>query len=137
MQPASIGFATLTLESDRFICVREDVGGTKQVVIVDLADASNVTRRPISAESAIMHPDDKVIALRGAFQAVHASTKLASCKTDTCPFVHSPAAQRQLQIFNIELKQKVKSHVMHEDVVFWKWISPTTLGIVTDTAVYQ
>jgi clathrin heavy chain len=26
---------------------------------------------------------------------------------------------------------------MHEDVVFWKWISPTTLGIVTDTAVYQ
>lgn len=47
------------------------------------------------------------------------------------------AAQRQLQIFNIELKQKVKSHLMIEDVVFWKWISNTTLGIVTDTAVYQ
>lgn len=26
---------------------------------------------------------------------------------------------------------------MHEDVVFWKWISNTTLGIVTDTAVYH
>ncbi|KAM0791024.1 hypothetical protein ACM66B_004322 [Microbotryomycetes sp. NB124-2] len=110
IQPTSIGFATLTLESDRFICVREDVNGAKQVVIVDLHDASNVTRRPISAESAIMHPDDKVIALR---------------------------AQRQLQIFNIDLKQKVKSHLMHEDVVFWKWISTTTLGIVTDTAVYH
>jgi clathrin heavy chain len=47
------------------------------------------------------------------------------------------AAQRQLQIFNIELKQKVKSHLMHEDVVFWKWISPTTLAIVSDTAVYH
>lgn len=26
---------------------------------------------------------------------------------------------------------------MNEDVEFWKWISPTTLGIVTTTAVYH
>jgi clathrin heavy chain len=26
---------------------------------------------------------------------------------------------------------------MHDDVTFWKWISPTTLGIVTETAVYH
>lgn len=26
---------------------------------------------------------------------------------------------------------------MHEDVTFWKWISPTTIGIVTETAVYH
>lgn len=65
IQPASIGFASLTLESDRFVCVREEVNGTKQVVIIDLADASNVIRRPISAESAIMHLEEKVIALRG------------------------------------------------------------------------
>lgn len=26
---------------------------------------------------------------------------------------------------------------MHEDVTFWNWISPTTLGIVTETAVYH
>lgn len=65
IEPSSIGFASLTLESDRFICVREEVNGTKQVVIIDLADASNVIRRPISAESAIMHLEEKVIALRG------------------------------------------------------------------------
>ena len=47
------------------------------------------------------------------------------------------AAARQLQVFNIELKQKVKSVAMHEDVVFWTWISNTTLGIVTETAVYH
>ncbi|KAL8278246.1 hypothetical protein RQP46_009419 [Phenoliferia psychrophenolica] len=110
VQPTSIGFATLTLESDKFICVREEVNGTKQVVIIDLNDANNVMRRPISAESAIMHPEEKVIALR---------------------------AQRQLQVFNIELKQKVKSISMNEDVVFWTWISNTTLGIVTETAVYH
>ena len=40
-------------------------------------------------------------------------------------------------MFNIELKQKVKSHVMHEDVIFWKWMSTTTLGLVTETAVYH
>jgi hypothetical protein len=37
----------------------------KEVVIVDLSDANNTTRRPISAESAIMHPTEKIIALRG------------------------------------------------------------------------
>lgn len=110
VQPASIGFNTLTMESERYVCVREEINGAKQVIIIDLADANNVIRRPISAESAIMHPVQKIIALR---------------------------AQHQLQVFNIELKAKVKSHVMHEDVTFWKWINDTTLGIVTETSVYH
>ncbi|OCH91028.1 clathrin heavy chain [Obba rivulosa] len=110
VQPTSISFQTLTLESDHFICVREKVGEQNQVVIVDLADANNVLRRPITADSAIMHPHQKILALK---------------------------AGRTLQIFNIETKQKVKSHVNNEDVVFWKWINDTTLGMVTDTAVYH
>lgn len=65
VQPANIGFATCTLESSRFVCVREENQGKKEVVIVDLQDGMSVMRRPISAESAIMHPTDKVIALRG------------------------------------------------------------------------
>ncbi|GJE98267.1 clathrin heavy chain [Phanerochaete sordida] len=110
VQPASISFQTLTLESDHFICVREKVNEQNQVVIIDLADANNVLRRPITADSAIMHPDKKILALK---------------------------AGRTLQIFNIETKQKVKSHVNDSDVVFWKWISDTTIGMVTDTAVYH
>ena len=47
----------------------------------------------------------------------------------------SAVAGRTLQIFNIETKQKVKSHVSNEDVVYWTWISDTTIGIVTDSAV--
>lgn len=62
---ANIGFSTLTMESDKFICVREKVGETAQVVIIDLGDANNPTRRPISADSAIMNPKSKVIALKG------------------------------------------------------------------------
>ena len=53
------------MESDKFICVREKVGETAQVVIIDLADANNPTRRPISADSAIMNPKSRVIALKG------------------------------------------------------------------------
>ena len=62
---ASIGFSTLTMESDKFICVREKVGETAQVVIIDLNDSANPIRRPITADSAIMHPTSKVIALKG------------------------------------------------------------------------
>ncbi|KAI0629190.1 clathrin heavy chain [Trametes polyzona] len=110
IQPASISFQTLTLESDHFICVREKVNEANQVVIVDLADANNVLRRPITADSAIMHPHQKILALKSG---------------------------RTLQVFNIETKAKVKSHVNNEDVVFWKWISDQTLGLVTETAVYH
>jgi clathrin heavy chain len=50
---------------------------------------------------------------------------------------HIYLAGRQLQIFNIELKAKVKAHVMDQDVVFWKWVTVNTVGIVTETAVYH
>jgi clathrin heavy chain len=42
-----------------------------------------------------------------------------------------------LQIFNIETKTKVKQHVSNEDIVFWKWVSDTTVGLVTETSVYH
>ncbi|GLV38478.1 Clathrin heavy chain [Carabus blaptoides fortunei] len=113
---ASISFNTLTMESDKFICVREKVGETAQVVIIDMNDSANPIRRPISADSAIMNPASKVIALKGKAGI---------------------EAQKTLQIFNIEMKSKMKAHTMTEDVVFWKWISLNTLALVTETSVYH
>ena len=107
---ANIGFNSLTMESDKFICVREKVGETNQVVIIDMADHTNPIRRPISADSAIMNPASKVIALKAA---------------------------KTLQIFNIEMKSKMKAHVMTDDVIFWKWISLATIALVTETSVYH
>ncbi|XP_011444196.1 clathrin heavy chain 1 isoform X1 [Crassostrea angulata] len=107
---ANIGFSTLTMESDKYICVREKVGDTAQVIIIDMNDSSNPIRRPISADSAIMNPASKVIALK---------------------------AGKTLQIFNIEMKSKMKSHTMTEDVIFWKWISVNTVALVTDACVYH
>jgi len=80
------------------------------VLIIDLYENGAVMRRPITADSAIMHPSSKIIALK---------------------------AQRTLQIFNLELKSKLKSHVMNEDVTFWKWINETTIGLITETSVFH
>uniref|UniRef100_A0A803XN81 Clathrin heavy chain n=1 Tax=Meleagris gallopavo TaxID=9103 RepID=A0A803XN81_MELGA len=110
INPANIGFSTLTMESDKFICIREKVGEQAQVVIIDMSDPTSPIRRPISAESAIMNPASKVIALK---------------------------AGKTLQIFNIEMKSKMKAHAMAEEVIFWKWISVNTVALVTETAVYH
>ncbi|XP_034237793.1 clathrin heavy chain [Thrips palmi] len=113
---ASVSFNSLTMESDKFICVKEKMGDTSQVVIIDMADPTNPIRRPISADSAIMNPASKVIALKGKAGV---------------------EAQKTLQIFNIEMKSKMKAHTMTEDVIFWKWISLNTLALVTETSVFH
>ena len=53
------------MESDKFICVREKVGDTAQVVIIDMSNPGTPMRKPISADSAIMNPTSKVLALKG------------------------------------------------------------------------
>ena len=98
------------MESYKFICVREKVDESTEVVIIDMNDSSNLKRYPTSADSAIMNPASKVIALK---------------------------AQKTLQIFNIDMKSKIRAHTMTEFVVFWKWISLNTLALVTETSVYH
>ena len=103
------------MESDKFICVRES-GAANQVVIVDMAAPMTPARRQITADSAIMCPDKKVIALKAATPGV---------------------AGDALQVFNLDTKQKLKAHQMPEGVEFWKWTSPTQLGLVTGSSVYH
>ncbi|XP_054097671.2 clathrin heavy chain 2 isoform X9 [Callithrix jacchus] len=110
INPANIGFSTVTMESDKFICVREKVGEQAQVVIIDTSDPMALIRRPVSAESAIVNPASKVVALK---------------------------AGKTLQIFNIEMKSKMKAHTMAEEVIFWKWVSVNAVALVTETAVYH
>ena len=47
------------------------------------------------------------------------------------------AQGRTIQIFDLPGKQKLKATVMNEDVLFWKWFSETSLGLVTDSSVYH
>ena len=78
---------------------------------MELKNGNNVIRRPIKADSAIMHWNKLVIALK--------------------------AQSRTLQIFDLGNKAKLKSTTMNEDVVFWKFFNESTLGLVTDTSVYH
>lgn len=86
------------------------------MVIVDMATPMSPARRQISADSALMCLDKKVIALK----ATTAGT-----------------AGDSLQVFNLDTKTKLKAHQMGEPVEFWKWVSPSRLGLVTATTVYH
>jgi len=59
----------------------------------------------------------------------------ANVRTDMVDLLST--AGRTLQIFNMEMKSKLKAHTMNEDVVFWKWISTNMVGLVTETSVYH
>lgn len=105
--------ALQTLESDSYICIRQQAEGTAspEVIIIELKNGNNIIKRPIKADNAIMHWNKQIIALK--------------------------AQSRTLQIFDLGAKQKLKSTTMNEDVVFWKWFDENSLGLVTDTAVYH
>lgn len=53
------------MESDRYICVREQINNSNQVVIIDMANNNHLMRRPVTADSIIMHPSANIMALRG------------------------------------------------------------------------
>ncbi|KAJ6238519.1 clathrin heavy chain [Anaeramoeba flamelloides] len=98
------------MQSDKYICVREVSGEVPNVVIVDLESPNQPSRRPIKAEAAIVNPRSMVIALK---------------------------AGSLLQIFNIELRSKMKSYQIEEEVKFWKWISVNQIVLVTNNSVFH
>lgn len=116
VQQQHISFSNVTMESDKYIVVRE-TGATNTVVIVDMASPLTPLKRPITADSALMNPNSKIIALKAANPG--------------------GVAGDNLQIFNLDAKAKLKSVQFAEQVVFWKWITSTKLGLVTGTAVYH
>ncbi|EAY81974.1 hypothetical protein OsI_37152 [Oryza sativa Indica Group] len=113
--PQFVTFTHVTMESEKYICVRE-TSPQNSVVIVDMAMPAQPLRRPITADSALMNPNTRILALKAQIPGT---------------------TQDHLQIFNIEAKTKIKSHQMPEQVVFWKWITPKLLGLVTQTSVYH
>jgi clathrin heavy chain len=111
--PASISWQNCTLESDKYVCVRQvtDANTPAETVIVDLKNTNNIIRRPIRADSAIMHLTEPIIALK--------------------------AQGRTLQLFNLETKERLQTYSHQEDIQFWRWISQTTLALVSTKAVYH
>ncbi|OIW02584.1 hypothetical protein TanjilG_24035 [Lupinus angustifolius] len=92
INPQFITFTHVTMESDKYICIRE-TSPQNSVVIIDMSMPMQPLRRPITADSALMNPNSRILALKAQ---VPGST------------------QDHLQVFNIELKAKMKSHQMTE-----------------------
>ncbi|KAJ5079821.1 clathrin heavy chain [Anaeramoeba ignava] len=103
-------FAKTKMESYKYISVLEIKDNSFKVAIIDLKEPENIWRQFIKADSAIMNPVSKIIALR---------------------------SQNNLQVFDLEAKSKLKSQILDEEPLFWKWISAEELGIVTQKAVYH
>lgn len=103
---ASIRFKNVTMQSSRWVCVREE--GKASVCILDTATKTFV-RLPVMADSAIMSPTERVIALRAGLN---------------------------LQIFDLDQKARMKNAAVPSEVVFWKFTDPNTIVLVTASHVY-
>jgi clathrin heavy chain len=55
----------------------------------------------------------------------------------TEPIIALKAQQRTLQLFNLQTKEKLQTYTHSENIVFWRWISQTTLALVSDKSVYH
>ena len=99
-----------------------------QVVIIDMSDPTNPIRRPISADSAIMNPASKVIALKA-----QKTLQIFNIEVIKTSLVNSPV----YNLIHIQMKSKMKAHTMADDVIFWKWISENMIALVTETSVYH
>lgn len=64
INPQFITFTHVTMESEKYICVRE-TAPQNSVVIIDMNMPMQPLRRPITADSALMNPNTRILALKG------------------------------------------------------------------------
>ena len=114
LNPASVKFTNITMESDKYICIRDQSADQHSVVIVEVGSDARVkpnTRHKMAAtDAAIMNPVSKVLAMRSG---------------------------QDIQIFNLEMRARLKQTHMEEPVVFMKWVNPQVMAIVTSTSVFH
>ncbi|KAG4993492.1 hypothetical protein JHK86_030319 [Glycine max] len=123
INPQFITFTHVTMESDKYICVRE-TAPQNSVVMIDMTMPMQPLRRPITADSALMNPNTRILALKGD-QTIRASDSLRYMIPIRSPaqcFVSfllraaqvPGSTQDHLQVFNIESKAKMKSYQMSQ-----------------------
>ena len=55
----------------------------------------------------------------------------------TEPIIALKAQGRTLQLFNLETKERLQTYSHPEDIQFWRWVSQTTLALVSSKSVYH
>ncbi|KAI0563594.1 Clathrin heavy chain [Gracilaria domingensis] len=109
--PTSVTFATATLSSDRAVTIRDQPPGKQPtLVILHTASPSSPTRRPFSADAALLHPQKDWLAVRVGVN---------------------------VSVIDLASKKKLYEAVLPDAVAFWHWIGDDVLAIVTLTAVFH
>ncbi|VDI27911.1 Hypothetical predicted protein [Mytilus galloprovincialis] len=102
----TIKFHTVTMESDKYICVIEN----NQLIIFNIDNPKHPYRTPVQADSCIVNPRKQhIVAVR---------------------------CGKTIQLYDLHNKLKIKGYQMEEDVKFWTWISDDAVAMVTDKSVY-
>jgi len=88
INPQFITFNNVTMESDKYICVRE-TAPQNSVVIVDMSMPMQPLRRPITADSALMNPNSRILALKGRLDVslTHKSSIVVAIVITSFPLV--------------------------------------------------
>merc|ERR1719450_1149795 len=117
LNPQGFRFGNLTMESDKYISVKDAAAdGTSQVVVVDMHNGNAVNKRPMKAEASLMNPTDNIIALKGVTEG---------------------QAGHFVQVFNLDTKEKLGVTQSPEPIVFWRWIANRILALVCEKDVYH
>eukprot|EP01022_Parablepharisma_sp_SALTPOND_P013452 TRINITY_DN17_c4_g1_i7.p1 TRINITY_DN17_c4_g1~~TRINITY_DN17_c4_g1_i7.p1 ORF type:complete len:614 (-),score=22.26 TRINITY_DN17_c4_g1_i7:225-2066(-) len=103
--------ANLSLESDRFICIKEATpDGIIMFNIVDINQGFKVQKISSKADSVMMHP----------------SKQITSMRTDS-----------GIQVVDLTKKEILRKLNIPEQVELWRWVSDTVIGIVGTKSIYH
>lgn len=92
--------------------------GAGQLTIIDVQKEMSVSRKPShKAEGLLMHPLQNIVALKAPNEAL--------------------GRGHLLQIYNMDQKKKLKHVEFSENIVYWRWVNPAKLAVVTNTSVYH
>ncbi|KAK9949589.1 hypothetical protein M0R45_005106 [Rubus argutus] len=114
----------VTIGSDKYICVRETTPGNIVLIDVTGKQTKPASRINIEADSALVNPNSEFLAVKG--------------HNVLLPNIPLPKLRVEMNFKILSMDgNKLKSHMMPEQIVFWKWITPNILGLVTRTEIYH
>jgi clathrin heavy chain len=117
ISPNSFKFGALTMESDKYISVKDTAAdGSSQVAVIDMHNGNALNKRPMKADATLMNPSDNIIALKG------------STEGQPGHFV---------QVFNLDTKEKLGVYQSPEQIMFWRWLNSRMLALICEKDVYH
>lgn len=126
VKSASFRFGNVAIDGDKHLVVRDVESNELYFVSLNPKDAMEagisagtsaytVSRKPTQAEAALHHPTDPIVALRAKAEGT----------------------QQLVQVLNLETKARIGTAPMAEPIVYWRWVGPRILALVTDKAVWH